>query len=490
MSVERRFSLLADSNVKRFYNLTNRRACPDLDAAQVLICTKKSMFTEASIRPESTVILIACLTNFVIDGCDTDGPSPGLRVESTIVELSQICREWCELSPDDFFLVSPPMYRSHPLWYRDGLSEILGKFSSIFSKQKPANLLLMPSFPSPTFDADGIHLTPQSGLEYIYFLFDTARDVIAASESPTESKVTAGSEATRVLEDRVMALEQDHRRLNSSFEVSVAVQAEREDFQENVRNESYFMVTGLAAIKDLRGREWMNRAIQDVEAMIRTLLDKDLKVVVVHNASGRRESTVRYSVKMECAAHSQEIRTKFGSFFIGGQDRRPEALRGVSVSNKVTPGTQIRIMVLKLLAKRYLAVNKDAKARVISYESRPMLKITPPESASDQRVKNFTYIDAITKLPTCFTESELRPIIAKARVHFRNKLRSTFVVLSDDFSSSDQSRGDATSSSSEVVEVHTVQTGAAPTAPHSTASGSRKRAHGSVGLPESQRARR
>ena len=179
----------------------------------------------------------------------------------------------------------------------------------------------------------------------------------------------------------------------------------------------------------------MTRAISDVQSMIRTLLGKDLKVIVVHNASGRGPNAeVRYSVRMEYAADSQEIRSKFGSFFVGGKDQRPEALKAVSVSNKITPGTQIRLMIMKLMAKRYRASNPEGQARVVGYESRPTIKITPPESSADRRVKVYTYIEAIKKLPTSFASSELRPIVAKARVHFKDKLRQTFVVLSDDMS--------------------------------------------------------
>ena len=312
-----------------------------------------------------------------------------------------------------------------------------------------------------------------------------------------EVKVSTGSEATRALEDRVMALEQDHRRLNKSYEFSTAVAAEREDFQENVRNEAYFMVVGLPAIKDLRGRDWMTKAMSDVQTMIRTLLGKELKIVVVHNATARSPGAeVRYSVQMELASSSQEIRSKFGSFFIGGQDRRPEALRSISISNRVTPGTQVRIMILKLLAKRYQSSNEGAKARVIGYEARPMIKLTPPETARDKRVKNFTYIEAIQKLPTNFTSSELRPIITKARVHFKGKLRSTFVVLDDDVQLprdlpsavvAEQLAGDGPD------EVDDLPDSGEPAAPVVPASAARKRGRPSTdqqSSSESQRARR
>lgn len=429
------FSVLGDSNVKRFVTLTNRRACPDLDKAQVLLCGKQPLLQTCleEVSAQTTICILACLTNFV-----TSSPgqtSAALRVEPVLLDVLELLRVTCAENPDRTYLLCPPMYRTFPLWYRDGLSEILGKFSTVFL-DRPANLMLMPSFPSPQFDSDGVHLTPTSGLDYLFYLFDSAKEVVRLSSLEPAQRTPLSSEATRVLEDRMMAIEQDHKRLNKNFEMSIAVQAEREDFQENVRNEVYFMISGLTMIKDLRGKEWMDRAISDVQEVIRLLLNKELPIVVVHNATGRgQDAEVRYSVRMEYAADSQEIRKKFGMFFVGGQDRRPEGLKKISISNKVTPGTQIRVMILKLLGRRYLASNKEAKVKVIGYESRPMLKITP--AGDDRRVKNFTFIDAISKLPTHFTTSEMRPIISKARVHFRGKIRSTFVVLSDDAPSID-----------------------------------------------------
>ena len=193
------------------------------------------------------------------------------------------------------------------------------------------------------------------------------------------------------------------------------------------------MISGLPQISGLKGRYWMARATSDVQEVIRKLLGRELPIQVVHNASGRgRDAVVRYSVRMVSTSDSTEIRTKFGSFFVGGQDRRPDSLRSISISNKITPGTQVRIMILKLLAKRYRTSNPGSTVKVIGFESRPILKITPPEDASDRRVKSFSYMEAIQKLPTQFTESELEPILAKARVHFQGALRSTFVVLNDD----------------------------------------------------------
>jgi len=291
------------------------------------------------------------------------------------------------------------------------------------------NLHLLPSFSRPEFDPDGIHLTPFSGLELVYHLFDSSKVLLKSLKNKPEARQAVSCEAIRSLQDRMMATEQDHKRLNASFESRMAVDAELADFQENVRNEVFFVVSGLPRVsQELRGRDWQQQALLDVKKFILALLGKELPVVVVQNITGRGADHVR----MQFASDSQEIRSKFGSYFMGGADRRPDLFRNISISNRITPGTQTRIAVLRLLAKRYEASNPLGKAKVIGFESRPVIRLTPPPDASDRRVRTMHYIEAIRILPTCFTPAEVRPILSKVDPKFRGKLRSTFVVLSDD----------------------------------------------------------
>jgi hypothetical protein len=191
----------------------------------------------------------------------------------------------------------------------------------------------------------------------------------------------------------MVAVEQCQKLLTKSLATKTAVDAELACFQENVRNEVFFVISGLRKIPPgLQGREWQDKAKADVQTVIRTLLGKDLPIVVVQNISGRgAEAEVRYHVKMECTAHSQEIRSKFSYFFSKGVDRRPEALASVSISNRLTPATQIRIAIMKLIAKRYVESNPDGKARVISYEARPMLRIVPPQGLDYDQFINFHF---------------------------------------------------------------------------------------------------
>ena len=67
-------------------------------------------------------------------------------------------------------------------------------------------------------------------------LFDTTLSMLEQleREPSCEEHIPAASEATRLLEDRMMVLEQDHRRLNKDVEYRAAIDAELHDFHENV----------------------------------------------------------------------------------------------------------------------------------------------------------------------------------------------------------------------------------------------------------------
>ena len=129
------------------------------------------------------------------------------------------------------------MFRLTPVWYNDGLHEILMKFSTVMSSDQPSNLLLMRSFNNPALEDDGVHLTAYSGLEYVVHLFDSAEILLRDLSKSPESFVLAHHESLRGLEDRVVNLEQGHKKLRKFVEDGAAVAAELRDFEENRRNE-------------------------------------------------------------------------------------------------------------------------------------------------------------------------------------------------------------------------------------------------------------
>ena len=400
MSQIRCVSIVGDSNIKRHMNQNNMRDRPLMSGSQLIQCGRLSLFSASlkSIKAEADVCILSCVTNFLTGTTSGSSSSVSLRVESVIGDfLSKIC-EVAGSRPEICFLICPPMYRQSPIWYREGLPEVLQKFSDLM-KNKPPNCHLMPSFPTPSFEDDGIHLTAYSGFEFVLHMFDSMFAVIEKLSMPQEVLTVAAAESSRVLEDRVMVLEQDHRRLNQKFEIKVAVDAELSDFQENIRNEPFLMVMGF-----------------------------------VQNSTGRgKDAKTTYRVKMPSAALSKEIRDTFGAFFTGGA-KPPPPLKGISIRNAVTTATLARINILQLLAKRYHASNPGSKTHVVGYDPRPLLKLIPPPTATDKspRVQTYNFIEAVTTLPVAFTSEEISELLKRISPKLHGNLKPLLVVVSDD----------------------------------------------------------
>ena len=321
-------------------NSTNCRDRPLMSEAQVIPCGRLDLLAESlrQVRESSNVVILSCVTNFITSSAESVS-SVSNRVEPILRQFSHVLDDVAKSHPETLFLISPPMYRSFPLWYRDGVSEILQKFSSMMCS-KPSgvpNVHLLPSFPTPSFEADGIHLTPYSGLEFILHLFDSSTELIKTLSSRPEEVVIRNVESSRVLEDRVMVLEQDHRRLNKAFEDKFAEDAELADYHENTRYEDHFIVHGLEAIPKCDPKIWQDKAKRIIRDFLVKLIEREVKVVFVKNITGKaKDSIPRYQVQMESVALSREIRDKFGTFFPGGKDSRPDPFKGVSVRNRLT----------------------------------------------------------------------------------------------------------------------------------------------------------
>ena len=427
------FSVIGDSNVHPHVNKTSCRANPQLKAAQILKCGTMERFHDvlSSVREMSSICIVACLTNFV---SSASGPATiSHRVDPVLQDFRGELLDACETNPNRLYFVSPPMYRTNPVWYREGLPEILTLFSSVLSCDRPDNLRILPSFPTPEFESDGVHLTAYSGLEYILHLFDASHEILALLDTAPEIAAIKSSESTRVLEDRVMALEQDHRRLNKVVEKKTAADAELSDFHANERTEDSFVICGLAYIPDLVGKAWQDKAVQDVQDVLKVLMGREFNIIFVKNATSRvKDAEITYNVRLSSIPESSQIRKKFGSFYLGGKDARPDDLKHINIKNLVTPETRTRISVLKLLAKRYRDSNPGSKVQVISFDPRPLLKITPSPTASDRRIMIFNYVEAVQKLPCNFSAEEVAPIIRRLNPKLLGQVRSLFVVLSDD----------------------------------------------------------
>ena len=235
-----RFTLIGDSNSKRHMNSLNCRDRPAMASAELKVCGRLEILSETirSVRFDTTAVILACITNFITSTTSDSTSSSATasqRVEPVLKEMREILHNFCQEQPDRSWFLAPPMYRTTPQWYLDGLSEIMVMFSSTFRSDKPGNLYLLPSFPSPELEQDGVHLLPYSGFQFVTFLFDSVDNVFKNCLKAPAMLLPHHTESIRSLEDRVSVIEQDHRRLNKSVETKAAINAEASDYAENQR---------------------------------------------------------------------------------------------------------------------------------------------------------------------------------------------------------------------------------------------------------------
>ena len=434
MAQSRVFTIIGDSNVKRNISKTNSRACPLMAGAQILQCGHLQLLEESlrAIRKESDVCIVSCLTNFLT--ASEDDPMVSKRIEPVLDEFCSALFGASSALPGITFLIAPPMYRRSPVWYREGLPEVLTKFST-FMKDKPASMLLLPSFPTPDYEQDGIHLTAYSGLEFMIHLFDSSLAALNSQTSSCDERIPESTEATRVLEDRVMVSEQDHRRLNTVVELKTASDAELADFHENIRNASFITISNCERILGQSTKDWQERAKKEVSPILKELMGREIPIDYISNATGPgRDAQVRYNVKLHSPEVSKEVRTRFSSFYPGGRDERPPFFkdRDLSIRNLITQESRIRLAILQVIGRRYRDSNQGSKVQALGYDFRPILRIIPAQDATNRRVQTFNFIEAVKKFPTNFSKSDLDFILSKVGYKQKGQLRALFVCLSDD----------------------------------------------------------
>ena len=202
-----------------------------------------------------------------------------------------------------------------------------------------------------------------------------------------------------------------------------------------------FPILGLPRLsRDLSRRDWQSAVQAQVrEAAVAVLraagLAEVVKVLLVWNNTNRRVPTAptRYFAQMSSVGLSRKVRDAFAGFFRQSNPLvRPNSLSQVSIRNKVTLATRVRLAIMKVLGSNYKDKNVGASFNVKGFESRPVLTIFPPPTAKDARQRTFTFIEAVSSLPTQFSEGQLKSIFRVIGSNFRGQIQATFVVVRDD----------------------------------------------------------
>ena len=335
--------------------------------------------------------------------------------------------------------MAPPLFRSRPSWYQAGLAQIASRFSTVLWTKPPANLFLLPSFICQDLSPDGIHLTAVSGLHYVLHLFDQAQAVLTLEPRSPEYKLVVVQEAVRHHDDRLSYLEGRHNNVQNGANLKFAADAEFQDWVLNRSEEDWMTIIGLKRLGQMTPREWQGAARRQVTNFLREVLNvnnvrMEFSVLYVGNpVRGRTTGNTVLNVRLNSTAASERIRELYSGFFRRANAiQLPQGFRGISVRNKVTLATRIRIRILQQIANTYLASNPGATVDVRGYQSRPVLVTTPPRGAPNSRQMTYNFVEACKSLSTAFSDDALARIFQIVGTHHLNELRALFIVLNDD----------------------------------------------------------
>ena len=338
--------------------------------------------------------------------------------------------------------VAPPMYRTLLRWYHNHLPEIAYDFSKIFSRDKPLNMFILSSFINQGLLDDGANLNPVSGLHYLLHLFDESERLLNLASQSSEVQHFDVAETARANRDRITLLEHDHVRLSRQIDLKVAYDSEFNDWVTNRSEEDWVNITGLPRLSSsatMSKREWQQAVKRQVRGCLLEVV-KHFKINirfevlwVVNPIKGRTTGLTVLDARLSSVEASKAIRDAFSGFFRNpSQNIRPPGLKGVSVRNKTTFETRIRVQILKELGKNYQAKNPDSSFSVRGFDSRPAIILVPPSGASDPRIKNMGFVDTVRQPPEQLSQDNLFQIFKVIGRGLIGKLRSLFVILSDD----------------------------------------------------------
>ena len=207
-------------------------------------------------------------------------------------------------------------------------------------------------------------------------------------------------------------LENRHGDLQQQVSFKIAIDSEFDDWQTNRSDEDWLSISGLPRLGELTRQEWQDAARRQVADYIKLVLQANksrmsFEVLYVANRKYQLTGPTLYDVQMDSVHSSKRIREMFSGFFRKHRPiQRPPPLKGISLRNKITLETKVRIAILRQIGNNYQSSNPGSSCKVRGHGPRPNILITPPRSASD-RPRTYNFIPAVKTLPVNFSDDNL-----------------------------------------------------------------------------------
>ena len=408
-------------------------------------CTREKGFELIMSETEAEYIVISVLENFLVDAVGEDLTNGGTLADKMIKDFGATLRATAERLPETKFAVVMPIRRPAVEWYGEQMPEIKRSILAMLSGLQMINIgkIEGPLESTQLFEQDGIHLTKDSGENFLGIILERAEDFFSAEsidltqEDKTEankgkSQVSLEQNSGNRMTNRIERLEADMREMKrnrTGDHLMFARLREDSDFEKNKQKEDRIVVNQLK-VKNVpkeykvRTEYLKNLATELVEFLVPGFPGKILWVT--HGRINEVTSRLSYlEVKLDSVKSAVDIRKAFV------QKMRTKKLtaeyENIFITNSVTKATRVRIDILKAIARKI--TNDKEAAFVSSFISRPVLQIKKIIQGEETfPYKSFTFVEAVVRFRNEIEDRDLDEAYERASV-FEAELEQNFLVL-------------------------------------------------------------
>ncbi len=382
-------------------------------------------------------------------------------------------------------VIVPPLPRPVPAWYNVQLPGFLAHLFNEVNRIGSTQIRLLSPFAAPSeyFEADGVHLKKDAGIQFVQFVIHGVDQVFpvldcstsvpppssslimsdwaSSPPSPSGALITPSSHVTVPSQEPSTSLGlnprtsgRGHDQIGAALTsltklhhvLSQDVQARREqdnlifsrikedlDFEYNKNRENRFTISGLKP-KDTppsgvqERKEFFLKIVADLvrEACPDSDPPAEVTDVFVNMRYGRGPPFIEG--KMRDSKTSSAFRIAAAKL---AKDESPN-FKGLFVANSVTLATRVRIEILRAIAD--LHKNDVIQAYVQPFSSRPVIHLKmrdPLAGVPDGVNRSYTFTEAVGRWGSQLSQYSLIPAYRRARPAFIGALEQYFVVLKE-----------------------------------------------------------
>jgi len=468
---------------------------------EVIPCTKRAIFettlSSPGSLPDASLIITSVLSNFICDACSTVAPERLLDVANLeLTQHVQALLTYCQSNPSAKVVVVPPLARSVPSWFNPYLPCFTTFLFNEVSKHGSTHIRYLSPFVAPAhfFEADGVHLNPEAGIQFIQFIISGVDQVFpvdsalpsttAAAPVASFPTLTYGSSASSsslpssfstpappinyssvaasgislpqmsgLPPAATSSFASEFGRISSALAtisgvtstLRTDVQTRREqdnlifarlkedrDHELNKNRENRFTVTGLVASGvPTDPKERREFYKHQLQMLVNEACPDVLPPPEVLDVY----VNMRFGQSSPFLEGRMDSATSSAAFRVSGsklaRDESPN-FRGLFIANAVTLSTRVRIEILRAIAKVLASDHMDAFVQ--GFSSRPLLHYNTKEHVNyrvDGANRSYTFVEAVSRFGHLVSPSDLLPAYRRARPAFNGCLEQYFVLLKE-----------------------------------------------------------